>query len=174
MDLIKSFHDPPHVGHPGMRKTQDLILCGYFWDGIHKDITKYICSCLMCQQTKVFLAKSCGLLNLIPPTSSPWEEITADLIIQLPDSHSYQAIFVIVNRFTKRAHFIPTTNNISAKGATRLYQDHVWKDHGWPKNIITDRGTQFSVKFMGALNKMLGTEGVLSMAYHPQTDGQTE
>jgi hypothetical protein len=174
MDLIKNFHDPPHVGHPGMHKTQDLILHGYFWDGIHKDVTKYIRSCPTCQQTKVFLAKSSSLLNLIPPASSPWEEIAADLIVQLPDSHGYQAIFVMVDHFTKRAHFIPTTNNISTKGATQLYRDHVWKDHGWPKKIITDRGTQFSAKFMGTLNKMLGTQGALLTAYHPQTNGQTE
>jgi hypothetical protein len=174
MDLIKNFHDPPHVGHPGMRKTQDLILRGYFWNGIRKDITKYIRSCSTCQQMKVFLAKSSGLLNPIPPASSPWEEITADLIVQLPDSRGYQAIFVIVNRFTKQAHFIPMTNDISTEGATRLYRDYVWKDHGWPKKIITDQGTQFSAKFMGALNKMLGTQGALSTAYHPQTDGQTE
>jgi hypothetical protein len=75
-----------------MRKTQDLILHGYFWDSIRKDVTKYICSCPTCQQTKVFPVKSSGLLNPIPPASLPWEEITANIIVQLPDSHGYQAI----------------------------------------------------------------------------------
>jgi hypothetical protein len=74
---------------------------------------------------KVFPVKSTGLLNPIPPTSLPWEEITANLIIQLPDSHGYQAVFVMVDCFTKWAHFIPMTNDISAEGATQLYQDHI-------------------------------------------------
>jgi hypothetical protein len=116
MDLIKSLHNPPHIGHPRICKTQELVLRGYFWDGIHKDI-KYIHLCPICQQTKVFPVKSTGLLNPTPPMSSPWEEIMADLIIQLPDSHGYQAIFVVVDCFTKQAHFILMTNDISAKGA---------------------------------------------------------
>jgi hypothetical protein len=79
-----------------------------------------------------------------------------------------------VDRFTKRAHFIPTTTTLTAEGAARLFRDHVWKDHGWPKKIITDRGTQFAAKFAQALNTLLGIKSALSTAYHPQTDGQTE
>ena len=110
----------------------------------------------------------------IPPPSNPWEEITADLIVELPRSNEYDAILVIVDRFTKHAYFVPTTGKLSAEGCARLFRDHVWKNHGWPKKIITDRGSQFAAKFTITLNELLGIKSALSTAYHPQTDGQTE
>ena len=71
---------------------------------------------------------------------TPWEEITADFIVKLPLSQGYDSIFVIVDHFTKRAHFIPTTSTISAEGTSRLFRDNVWKHHRWPKKIISDHG----------------------------------
>ena len=111
--------------------------------------------------------------NLFPP-SEAWEEISADLIIELPNSNGYDAVFVVVDRFTKQAHFNPTFTSLAASGAARLFRDHVWTQHGWPKKIISDRGQQFATEFTLELNKLLGIQTALSTAYHPQTDGQTE
>jgi len=72
------------------------------------------------------------------------------------------------------AHFIPTTEKTSAEGLARLFRDNVWKLHGLPKSIISDRGPQFMVGLMRVLNQMLGIESKMSMAFHPQIDGQTE
>jgi hypothetical protein len=77
-------------------------------------------------------------LTLFPPSSEPWKEITADLIIELPPSQGFNAILVVVNHFMKQAHFILTTSNLSAEGAAKLFRDNIWKDHGWPQKIITD------------------------------------
>jgi len=72
------------------------------------------------------------------------------------------------------AHFIPTTEKTIAGGLARLFRDNVWKLHGLPESIISDRGPQFAVGVMRELNTMLGIDNKLSTAFHPQTDGQTE
>jgi hypothetical protein len=97
-----------------------------------------------------------------------------DFITQLPLSQGYDMILVVTDQFSKHAHFMATTSNISAEGNAQLFHDNVWKHHGWMQKIITDQGTQFVAKFTWALNDFLGVETALSTAYHPQMDGQTE
>jgi hypothetical protein len=97
-----------------------------------------------------------------------------DSIIELPESQGYDAVLVAADQHMKRAHFIPLVSSVSAEGSARLFRDHVWKHHSWAKKIITDWGTQFTARFMWALNQLLSMEMALSMAYHPQTDGQME
>ena len=81
---------------------------------------------------------------------------------------------VVVDRLTKIAHFIPTTEKITAEGLARLFRDNVWKLHGLPESIISDRGPQFAAGVIRELNVMLGIDSKLLMAFHPQIDGQTE
>jgi hypothetical protein len=94
--------------------------------------------------------------------------------VHLPKSNGYDAIFVVVNRFTKCAHFFPTFTSLAASGAAKLFSNHVWTQHGWPKKIVSDRGQQFAAKFTLELNKLLGIQMALSTVYHLQMDGQTE
>jgi hypothetical protein len=103
------------------------------------DVRTYVRSCLACQKTKAFPAHPAGLLQPIPPSSEPWEEVTADFITQLPPSLDLDAILVVVDCFTKRAHFIPTTSDVTAETTAHLYLENVWKHHGWPKKIISIR-----------------------------------
>jgi len=110
--------------------------------------------------------------NLIP--EKVWLHISADFITKLPLVQGYDAILVVVNRFTKMGHFIPTTERTSTEGLARLFRDNVWKLHGLPDSIISDRGPQFAAGIMKELNCMLGIETKLSMAFHPQTDSQTK
>jgi len=84
------------------------------------------------------------------------------------------AIVVIVDRFTKMIQLKATTTNISSEGIAKIYRDNIWKLHGVPKKILSDRGPQFASKFMEEFTKALGTKRQLLMAYHPQTDSQTE
>jgi len=98
----------------------------------------------------------------------------ADFITKLPLAQGYDSILVVVDRLTKMVHFIPTTEKMSAEGLARLFRDNVWKLHGLPKSIISDRGPQFAAGLMRELNEMLGIKSKLSMVFHPQTDGQTE
>jgi len=112
------------------------------------------------------------MLNSIPEKA--WLHISADFITKLPLAQGYDAILVVVDRFMKMAHFIPTTEKTSAKGLAQLFRDNIWKLHGLPDSMISDRGPQFAAGIMKELNRMLGIETKLSTAFHPQTDGQTE
>jgi transposase InsO family protein len=103
-----------------------------------------------------------------------WQNISVDLITKLPASNRYDSITVIVDQFGKGIRVVPCTKHLGGEGMVRIYRDHVWKDFGLPKVVISDRGTQFVGHFMRDLLKLLGIKLNTSMAYHPQTDGQTE
>jgi len=110
--------------------------------------------------------------NLIP--EKPWTHISADFITKLPLAQGYDSILVVVDQLTKMVHFIPTTEKTLAEELARLFRDNVWKLHGLPESIIPDRGPQFAAGLMKELNRMSGIKSKLSMAFYPQTDGQTE
>ena len=97
-----------------------------------------------------------------------------DFIVELPPSEGLDAIYVCVDRLTKMARFIPTKTTITAEGTARLFYQHVWKHHGLPTDIVSDRGPQFVAKFTCQLLKCLGVEGNRSTTFHPQSDGQME
>ena len=127
-----------------------------------------------CQCNKNHTKQLAGKLipNSIP--EKPWTHISVDFITKLPLAQEYDSILVVVDQLTKMVHFIPTTEKTSAKGLVRLFRDNVWKLHGLPKSIISDRGPQFAVGLMRELNEMLGIKSKLSTVFHPQTDRQTE
>ncbi|KAL5501146.1 hypothetical protein ACEPAH_9533 [Sanghuangporus vaninii] len=103
-----------------------------------------------------------------------WQNVTVDLIGELPESNGFNAIYIVVDHFSKQIHTIPTTMKLTAKDMAQLYRDHIFHLHGLPKKIIYDRGVQFDAKMMRELYKLLHIEGNPSMVYHPQTDRQTE
>ena len=98
----------------------------------------------------------------------------ADFITKLPLAQGYDSILVVVDQLTKMVHFILTTEKTSAEGLARLFRDNMWKLHGLPESIISDRGPQFTAGLMKELNEILGIKSKLSMAFYPQTDEQTE
>ena len=87
----------------------------------------------------------------------PWQDISIDMIGPLPRSNRMDAIVVIVDRFTKIIRLKATTTSISLEGIARIYRDEIWKIHGVPRTILSDRGPQFAAKFMEDLTKVLGT-----------------
>jgi len=110
--------------------------------------------------------------NKVP--NRPWEIISMDLITQLPESNSYNAICVIADRLTKRAHFIPINNQFSSKDMMQLLYDKVYPLHGLPLQIISNRGVQYSAELFQGWYKILGIKSTMLTAYHPQIDRQTE
>ena len=100
--------------------------------------------------------------------------MSMDYIAELPKSEDYDAIYVCVDRFTKMAHFIPTHTTVTAEQTAQLFYRHVWKHHGLPTDIVSDRGPQFVAKFTRRLLEKLEVSGNRSTAFHPQSDGQTE
>ena len=104
----------------------------------------------------------------------PWQEISIDVIGPLPKSNRMDAIVVIVDKFIEMIRLKATMTNISSEGIAKIYQDEIWKLHRIPRKILSDRRPQFALKFIEEFTKALGTMRQLSMAYHPQTDRQTE
>ena len=98
----------------------------------------------------------------------------ADFITKLPLAQGYDAILVVCNCFSKIVYFIATMEKTSAEGLAKLFQDHVWKLHGLSKSIISDKGVQFAAGIIKELNNLLEIQTKLSIAYHSQTDRQTE
>jgi hypothetical protein len=105
---------------------------------------------------------------------APWDVISINFIVELPESHGYDTIMNVINSVPKCAHFIPMHTTITAEGAARLYLWNVSKHHGTPRVVLSDRGLQFIAGFTHELYKLLGNKLAMSMTYHPQTDGQTE
>jgi transposase InsO family protein len=124
---------------------------------------------------KVEHLKSAGMLQPLPIPSWKWEDISMDFITGLPKtSRGFDSIWVIVDRLTKSAHFIPVKTDYRASRYAEIYVARIMSLHGIPKTIVTDRGTQFVSQFWKQFQKSLGTKLLYSTAYHSQTGGQTE
>ena len=173
-DIIRVHHDDPLAGHPGRHKTHELITRSYWWPGISAQVRMYVSGCEACQRTKAHRERKHAPLNPNEIPSEPWEVISVDLIGELPESRGFNAICVIVDRFSKQIHAIPTNTELTSEGMAKIYRDQVFRLHGIPRKVISDRGPQFESSFMKDLYRLLGIEANPSTAYHPQTDGQTE
>ena len=139
-----------------------------------KEVERYVDGCDACQRYKNWSKVPAGKLmpNAIP--EKPWSHISADFITKLPLVQGYDTILVVYNHFSKMVYFIATTEKMSAEGLAKLFWDHIWKLHGLPESIISDRGVQFVMGMMKELNNLLGIQTKLSTAYYPQTDRQME
>ena len=174
LEILKQIHDSPIGGHPGQAKTRELITRNYWWSGLAKTVNKYVDGCKHCQKNKVFPQKPQGELNPNAIPSKPFEYVTIDFIVKLPESQGFDSIMVVTCRLSKRVYFIPCNETIDSEGTARVYKNNVFRHEGLPNVIITDRGPQFASKFTTHLCKSLGIKQNISSAYHPQTDGQTE
>jgi len=173
-EIIRLHHNMPVEGHGGQWKIVELVTRNFWWPGVTKEVRWYMEECNACQQNKNCTEQPTGKLmpNSIP--EKPWTYISADFITKLPLAQGYDSILVVVDWLTKMVHFIPTMEKTLAEGLARLFRDNIWKLHGLPESIISDRGPQFTAGLMRELNEMLRIKSKLSMAFHPQTDRQTE
>ncbi|EEB89307.1 hypothetical protein MPER_12608 [Moniliophthora perniciosa FA553] len=168
-------HDDSHVaGHPGRFKTLELVSRNYWWPQMNRYIGQYTRTCQPCIRAKIQRHKPVGELHPTPTAPERWHTVSVDFIVELPEAHGFDAVMNVVDTTGKRAHFLPTHTTVNAEGAARLYLKDVWKHHGLPVNMISDRGTQVVAEFTRELYRLLGIKVAASTAYHPQTDGQTE
>ena len=174
--LLHENHDSKLAGHLGIEKTYAKMVQLYYWPTIYSDTKKYVRTCLICQRTKHEHGKQRGLLQPLPIPTRRWQIVTMDFIIHLPKTkNGYDAIFVVVDKLTKRAYYIATTTNVTAPEVAQLYFKHIVKNgHGIPESIVSDRDSRFTSLFWKSLWEMLDTKLRMSTASHPQTDGQTE
>ncbi|GJV03454.1 putative reverse transcriptase domain-containing protein [Tanacetum coccineum] len=175
-DLIMyESHKSKYSIHPGSDNMyQDLKLL-YWWPNMKADIATYVSKCLTCAKVKAEHQKPSGLLQQPEIPVWKWERITMDFITGLPRTPSgYDTIWVIVDRLTKLAHFLPMKKTDSIEKLTQLYLKEIVCMHGFPISIISDKDCHFTSRFWKSLQKALGTNLDMSTAYHPQTDGQSE
>ncbi|KAH0607596.1 uncharacterized protein H6S33_002630 [Morchella sextelata] len=172
--LLKEHHDKPSAGHPGKAKTLELLNREYYWPQMRKYVDQYVRNCNVCDRSKAPCNAPYGVLRPMPIPDGPWRDVSMDFITDLPESDGYNEILVVVDRLTKMRHLIPTTKEADSKEVATLYIDNVWKLHGLPETMVSDRGTQFVAEFWRSLCDRLEISPKFSTAFHPQTDGQTE
>jgi len=174
-DLLHEVHDSPTGGHLGQRKTLARLQSLCFWPGMSRDVDDYVRGCVRCAQVKPSQQSPAGLLHPLPIPSRPWETISIDFIGPLPRTSDYKDMILVVgDKFSKMAHFIPTTQNATSKETAKLLIARVFSLHGVPTTIISDRDPRFTAKLWREVMKALGTKLAMSSSWHPQTDGQTE
>ncbi|MCO5593344.1 hypothetical protein L7F22_047355 [Adiantum nelumboides] len=165
-------HAPPYAGHRGIQGTLRAIETYFYWPTMKRDILDYVSKCVVCQKTKFDRGKQPGLLQPLPIPDSPWESISMDFIFGLPKLNT--GIWTIVDRFRKQAHFIPVKKTIKAHQMATLFISQIFKYHGLPSSIVSDRDPRMTSNFWKGLFENLRIRLNFSPAYHPQTDGQCE
>ena len=174
-EVLKSRHDSLLAGHPGREKTRELVSRRFIWPTLTADVHKYVDTCGLCVMSKPGNKKQQGFLKPLKVPTKPWEDISYDLITGLPKvKEGYDAILTVVDRLTKMAHFIGTTTTVTSSGIVDLMIDRVFKHHGMPTTVVSDRGSTFNSHLIKEWYRRLNTKPIYSTAYHPQTDGQTE
>ncbi|GJW44013.1 reverse transcriptase domain-containing protein [Tanacetum coccineum] len=147
----------------------------YWWPNMKAIIAEYVGKYLICSRVKAECQKPSDLLIQPEIPTWKWERIMMDFVTKLPKtSNGHDTIWVIVDRLTKSAHFIPTRATDSMETLTRLYIKEIVSRHGVPISIISDRDSHFTSRFWQSLQNALGTQLDMSTAYHPETDGQSE
>ncbi|KAH0694961.1 hypothetical protein KY285_022058 [Solanum tuberosum] len=173
--IMEEAHSSRYSFHPGSTKMYRDLREVYWWNGMKKGIAEFVAKCPNCQQVKVEHQRPGGLAQRIELPGWKWEMINMDFITGLPRSRrQHDSIWVIVDRMTKSAHFLPVKTTNTAEDYAKLYVQEIVRLHGVPISIISDRGAQFTAQFWKSFQKGLGSKVNLSTAFHPQTDGQAE
>lgn len=169
--ILEAVHDSSIGGHSGINATYSRVKALFAWTNLKEMVQQFVQQCQTCQQAKTEHIKTPGLLQPLPVLTQAWQVVSLDFIKGLPTSDHYNAIPVIINKFSKYGHFIPLHHLFTATQITKLYLDHVYKLHGLPQTIISDRDPVFTSNVWQRLFKLTDTKLLMSSAYHPQTDG---
>jgi hypothetical protein len=170
--VLKEPHDLDYSIHPGSTKMYQDLKRKYWWYGLKRVVAAHVAMCDVCQRVKAEHQRPAGLLHPLKIPEWKWEEIGMDFIVGLPrTSAGYDSIWVIVDRLTKVAHFIPVKTTYSGAKLAELYVARIVSQHGVPKKIILDKESQFTPRFWISFQENVDTELSFSLAYHPQTDG---
>ncbi|KAJ8469437.1 hypothetical protein ONZ45_g16890 [Pleurotus djamor] len=166
------------LAHLGYRKTLDYLRDHVWWKEMAKDTQAYCESCMRCKRTKPDNQRPYGLLNTMPIATRPWEAIGMDFVGPLTESKdrdaSYDSITVVIDLLSAMVHLIPSRTTYTAIQVAELLFDRIYRLHGLPSFIVSDRDVWFTSRFWQRLHELIGTELRMSSAYHPQTDGATE
>ena len=173
--VLDDGHKAKYSIHPGVTKMYQNMKQQFWWSNMKREIADYVSKCLTCQQVKAEHQRPAGLLQPLEIPEWKWEHITMDFVTGLPrTSRKHDAIWVIVDRLTKSAHFLPINVSDPMEKLAKLYIQEIVRLHGVPVSIVSDRDPRFTSRFWQALQRALGSDLRFSTAFHPQTDGQSE
>ena len=171
--IVRETHGGGLAGHFGVTKTLEIIKEHFYWPKMHGDVQAIIARCGTCQRAKSHFKP--GLYTPLPTPEQPWEDLSMDFIVALPRTQrGKDSIMVVVDRFSKMAHFTPCHKTDDASKVADLFFKEIIRLHGVPRSIVSDRDTKFLSHFWRTLWGKLGTRLLFSTSHHPQTDGQTE
>ena len=174
--VVREIHDVGTAGHPEITTTIDNFCRAYYFPQYRTYLTSYVNQCDPCHRDKSRRQKQHGFLQPLPVAKGPWKSISMDFIIKLPRSiQRNDSILAVIDRFTKRAYFIPCREaGMTSPDVAELYLRNIFANHGIPDDIVSDRGSVFDADFWRTLQALLHTKINMSTAFHPQSDGQTE
>ena len=161
-DLMRAVLEEAHHSrmtiHPGGDKMYRDMRRVFYWSGMKKSVAEFVSKCLMCQRVKAEQKKPAGLLLPLDVPEWKWDSVSMDFIDGLPRSkRGNTSIWVVVDRLTKSAHFIPVKSKRTASYLASLYIREVVRLHGVPSSIVSDRDPLFTSEFWRSLQEALGT-----------------
>ena len=174
-EILDEAHNAPYAMHPGATKMYNTMKPHYWWPGMKKDVAEFTARCLTCQQVKVEHQAPAGKLHPLSIPEWKWEKITMDFVTNLPKTQKgNDAIWIIVDRLTKSAHFIPIRWGCSLDHLAKRYVNEIVRLHGISISIVSDRDPRFTSRFWKSFQDALCTRLNFSTTFHPQTDGQSD
>ena len=175
LSLLHDAHDALIAGHLGFDKTYDILRRTAYWPKMAQETREYVASCESCQRNKPSRQPPTGLLQPLPIPAQNWESISMDFAGPFPrTARGFDMITVFVDRLSKQVHFAASHSKDTASNIATLFLNTVFRHHGMPTSIISDRDTKFTSNFWSHLHRLMETKLAISTSFHPQTDGQSE
>ena len=173
--ILEEAHSGSFVIYLGSTKMYQDLKMSFWWSGMKRDVSEFVTKCLVCQRVKAKHQFPSGLLQPIRIPEWKWDRITMDFVVGLPlTGRKHDSVWVVVDRLTKSAHFLPVRTDYSLDKLAELYIKEIVLLQGIHVSIISDRDPRLTLRFWGKLQEALGTRLNFNTAFHPQTDGQSE
>lgn len=172
--VLSALHASAIGGHSGFNVTYQRVRRLFTWPGMKQHVRLFVEECQTCKQAKPERVRYPGLLEPLPVPKQAWEVITMDFVEGLPQSARYNSILVVVDKFSRYAHFIPLSHPFTAFQVAQAFVNNIYKLHGLPEAIVSDRDPIFTNGMWKEMFRLTHTELRMSTARHPQTDGQSE
>lgn len=172
--ILQALHASGIGGHSGIHATYHRVKSLFAWSKLKQSVTQFVQSCQVYQQAKGEHVKLPGMLQPLAVPARAWTTVSLDFVEGLPKSEGYDVILVVIDKFTKYAHFLALAHPFTTLQVAKLYFNQIYRLHGLSQAIISDRDKVFTSTLWQDLFKLSDTQLLMSSSYYPQTDGQTE